>query len=170
MLRTERLNRIVRATKTELGFWSEGVSLQRDSGSTIADLAKNGAVARWRLARACKRTGDHLVALRRPHYRSAISRYYYSMYHAMRSVVYISHGGDDHEEHSKLPGHIPQDFPGHTWQTRLKDARLMRNAADYDPYPLPAKYWAVRASAMKGEARALLQETTAYLRTKGCAL
>ena len=168
-LHSARLNRVVKATKGEMDFWSEGVSLERDSGTTIAALAQDGAVARWRLARSCKRTADRLASLSKPHYRSAISRYYYSMYHAMRSVVYVSHGGDDHEEHSKLPGHVPSDFPDQTWQTRLKNARLTRNAADYDPYPVQAAYWAARARTMKAEATSLLAIAKAYLRTKGCA-
>jgi hypothetical protein len=92
------------------------------------------------------------------------------MYQAMRAAVYIAHGGDDHEEHSKLPSHVPTDFPEQDWQTRLKDARLVRNDADYDPYPVANRDWAKRAKTMKNEAEILLRLTRAYLNGKGCAL
>lgn len=36
ILPNNRLNRLVRATKEQINYWQEGVSLQNDSGETIA--------------------------------------------------------------------------------------------------------------------------------------
>ncbi|EON16037.1 hypothetical protein C265_29580 [Cupriavidus sp. GA3-3] len=59
------------------------------------------------------------------------------MYHAARAATYLSYGGDDHEEHSALPGKLPADFPSSDqWRNKLKNARYERNRADYDPYPI----------------------------------
>lgn len=170
-LSQDRLNRVVQAKKKELDGWAEGVSLERDSGQSVTDLVTLGAAERWRLAGDFGRTADLLMRSRPRRYRSAISRYYYCMYQAMRAAVYLAHGGDDHQEHSVLPGHVPNDFPEQEeWQTRLKDARFARNAADYEPFPKSAKDWASRADTMQRDANALLRSTRDYLRGKGCAV
>ncbi len=91
------------------------------------------------------------------------------MYHAMRAAAYLSYGGDDHESHSELPKKVPDDFPDQAlWKNDLKDARLARNAADYDPYPRGRKSWEARALAMKVRADNLIRETRTYLRGQGC--
>ncbi len=80
---------------------------------------------------------DRLMRARPPMCRVAVGRYYYGMYHAMRAVVYFHVTGDDHEQHSVLPRSMPADFPdADFWKNALKDARLRRNEADYDPYPM----------------------------------
>lgn len=93
---------------------------------------------------------DALV--KRSCYRLAISRGYYSMYHAIRAVVFYVTRGDENQEHSTLPKHIPADFPGGvSWETKLKNARLERNRADYDPYPQQDRAFEVMARQIVGE-------------------
>ena len=105
-------------------------------------------------------------------YRSAISRYYYAMYHAMRACVFISNSGDEHEEHSRLPLQVPSNFDpaGRDWQAKLKSARLDRNRADYEPYPKENNAWRKTALALQSDASELLKVARHYLRSKGCAL
>lgn len=155
--------------KSELEQWKEGVSLHLDSGQSIDNLMLRVALARWKLAAEHRRDANQLMRQSRVPYRSAISRYYYAMYHAMRAAAYVFHGGDDHESHSLLPSNVPGDFPNASlWRNELKDARLTRNAADYDPYPRSRNYWYARARTMKRRANRLVRETRAYLRGKGC--
>ncbi|MBI1927864.1 hypothetical protein HYR99_26945 [Candidatus Poribacteria bacterium] len=106
-----------------------------------------------------------------PLYRNAISRYYYSMYHAMRACVFVFHGGDDYQEHSKLQSHIPNDFPtGSNWKNILKNARELRNRADYEPYPKSNTTWKQYALSLKNDADLFLSSTRTYLQNKGCIL
>lgn len=166
-----RLIRVSKALKADLEMWREGVSLERDSGKAIGDLLKLVAQDRWRLAREQRRHANVMLRSPRPPYRSAISRYYYTMYHSMRACSYIFHEGDDHEEHAKLPANIPGDFPNKgAWQNRLKDARLLRNRADYDPYPTADRAWQGSAKKMRVEAAEMLSVAKVYLVGKGCTL
>lgn len=104
-----------------------------------------------------------------PMYRDALSRYYYSMYHAMRAVVFFVEDGDDFQGHSKLPGKTPDDFPQATlWQNALKDARTKRNAADYDPYPKSDRAHRPGASELQEKAQELEAISRAYLLNLGC--
>jgi hypothetical protein len=87
----------------------------------------------------------------------------------MRAVVFFSVGGDDHEKHSVLPDHVPSDFPAQAgWQNTLKNARLERNRADYEPYPDSDKGFESAARMVVSDAEALLPIASAYLRRKGC--
>lgn len=102
-------------------------------------------------------------------FRVATGRYYYAMYHAMRAVVYFQSSGDDHEQHSQLAGKTPADFPnGAYWQNELKDARLRRNEADYNPYPATDRDFINTARHMRREAHSLLSDANTYLHANGC--
>jgi hypothetical protein len=91
------------------------------------------------------------------------------MYHACRSVVFFVHGGDDHEQHSVLPGKLPNDMPGHAyWQNELKSARGWRNEADYDPFPSGNPHFRTIANNLSSTAPQLLQVCRTYLQNKGC--
>ena len=170
-LQPKRLLRVGKATHQLLQDWTEGVSLYRDSGLPIESLALRVASDRWVLAAAQRRDGNKLLGLSQPACRCSVSRYYYAMYHCMRAAAYVYHGGDDYQAHSKLPQHVPKDFPDcDDWANRLKNARLTRNAADYDPYPKSDKAWRRRASEIKSDADALLRVTREYLRERGCTL
>lgn len=145
--------------------------MYRDSGVSIRDLARGVAADRWVLARAQRRDGNKLLRLSQPACRCSVSRFYYAMYHCMRAAAYVYHGGDDYQAHSKLAQNVPEDFPDRdAWANRLKNARLTRNAADYDPYPRSDKAWHRKAAAIKTDADALLRVTREYLRGKGCPI
>ncbi len=171
VLSENRRNRLAKATQNQIEDWKEGVSLQNDSGLTISQLISNTAADRWRFAYENRHNANKLLRSRPPLYRSAISRYYYSMYHAMRACVFVNYQGDDYEQHSKLPQHIPDDFPSSPyWQNILKDARNVRNRADYEPYPKSNTAWKPNALQLKNETDLLLSTTRTYLRSKGCIL
>lgn len=171
VLPNNRLNRLARATNEQINGWREGVSIQNDSGQAIPDLLNKVAADRWNLAYEHRYNANRLLTSKPPLYRSAISRYYYSMYHAMRACVYLSHQGDDYEQHSKLPQSIPDDFPsGRKWQNILKDARDIRNRADYEPYPKSNLAWKPEALEIKKHADLCLPATRTYLQNKGCIL
>lgn len=89
----------------------------------------------------------------------------------MRAVVFLVTQGDDHEEHSKLPSNIPDDFPNKaTWANELKTARLTRNAADYDPYPTDSASWEAKSKDILKNAQSILSVAEAYLVGKGVTL
>ena len=171
VLSDNRQNRVAKGTQKQIEEWKEGVSLQNDSEQTISQLIGNAATDRWRFAYEHRQNANKLLASRPPLYRSAISRYYYSMYHAMRACVFISYQGDDYEQHGKLPHHIPDDFPsGHNWQNMLKNARDVRNRADYEPYPKLNTAWKPDALRLKEYATLFLSTTRTYLQNNGCTL
>jgi uncharacterized protein (UPF0332 family) len=170
ILKHQRLIHVGKAEKAAIALWREGVSLEADSGVNIDSLLLYVAADRWKLAAQHRQHGDKLISLASPLYRSAISRFYYSMYHAMRAAAFVFHRGDDYQDHSTLYVNIPKDFPNAgTWQNSLKDARLARNAADYDPYPRSERHWRQHATAIQGDAVSLLNASRIYLRSKGCA-
>lgn len=93
----------------------------------------------------------------------------YSMYHAMRAATFIFHTGDDHQEHKSLPANLPDDFPDKdAWANTLKKARLVRNSADYDPYPKQSRPWAKHAQTIRADANKLVRLARHYLSSKGC--
>ncbi|THV41993.1 HEPN domain-containing protein [Glycomyces buryatensis] len=164
------LARITQADKKTLEMFAEGVSLQTRSSRVISDLKHQVCADRIRFSASFLVSANKAFNSRPGQDRSAISRYYYSMYHAARAVVYFNHGGDDHEKHSVLPGKLPDDFPRSSyWQNELKDARLNRNSADYDPYPESRSHWHPLATALGVTAPAFLQIATQYLKQKGCS-
>ncbi|MEU9965131.1 HEPN domain-containing protein [Streptomyces malaysiensis] len=143
--------------------------LTHSTARSITDLQQQACLDRIELAKNFLIAGDKLMKARPALYRSAVSRYYYAMYHAARAVAYFYHGGDDHESHSKLPKAIPGDFADSAvWQNQLKDARSRRNEADYDPYPTDTHSWRRVAKDLQVKAPSLLSLADTYLKQKGC--
>jgi uncharacterized protein (UPF0332 family) len=106
----------------------------------VSQLIQQATSDRLLLAGEHLRAGDQLIFSNQ--YRAAISRHYYAMYHAARSIVYADFRGDDHERHNVLPRHLPTKLPGlGTREQQLTDARLLRNEADYDIYPFSMAEW-----------------------------
>jgi uncharacterized protein (UPF0332 family) len=164
----ETLLRVSKATRSIRNNWIEGVYLQSSTGRTLDELCDRATADRLALSRQFLKDGDTMMGTSPIPYRSVISRYYYAMYHTMRAVVYYQFGGDDHEQHSTLPGHTPADFPNAAiWQNALKDAREHRNAADYDPYPKTLSYWQAVAGQLSTQAHNLMPIARSYLRSKG---
>lgn len=151
--------------------WKEGASLVSDSGKSIEDLILIVAADRFRLADSFRGQGNKLLKVNAPVYRGAISRFYYAMYHAARACVFLHTKGDDHEAHSKLPTKLPPFLLSPVnWQTKLKDARLLRNRADYESYPKSDRAWKKDALLIGMEARDLLVDSKKFLISKGCVL
>lgn len=166
---SEVLLRVTGAKKNEADRWVEGVRLEKHSGRSIAELRQRAVLDRWRLADEFRRRGRRLMSRGTASNRDAVSRFYYAMYHATRAVVYLSYGGDDHDDHTKLPTQLPGDFPSvQAWQTHLKNARFARNGADYDPYPKSDAAWQDSAQELEGLARDYLKLTATYCGNHGC--
>lgn len=164
------LLRVGKASKKDLKLYGEAAHLTKLMSKTISQLCEQVCVDRLAMADRLVLTGNKLMRTRPVEYRSAVSRYYYAMYHSVRAVVYYVHGGDDHQEHSTLPTKLPQDFPNNNiWLNDLKDARSFRNDADYDPYPFADTAWKPVAMQLASRAPQLATEARLYLHKKGCA-
>ncbi|SRR6266404_4268270 len=169
ILPNERLLRVTQAKKAIVDIWKEGVLLESSSTQSVSQLVMLAATDRLKLALNHRRNANRHLSV--PLYRSAVSRYYYAMYHALRACVYLSHGGDDHQGHTELPQHIPDDFaPGQDWQTKMKNARVTRNRADYDPYPKADTAFRSDALSLKADTDQLIFLARQYLRGKGCTI
>jgi len=161
--------RVSKAKAKELKLWKEGVGLEQQLGQQFPALCARATKDRIELASHFLRTGKRLSKNNGPLNRSAISRFYYSMYHAARAVTFHQRHGDDHEKHSQLPMSIPDDFPQRAiWGNELKNARELRNAADYDPYPKSDASWFGDVQYLEQQATGLMKECVLYLRNKGC--
>ncbi|MFE7302585.1 HEPN domain-containing protein [Streptomyces sp. NPDC057579] len=132
----------------------------------VAQLMQQVVVDRLLLAGEHLRAGDHLLFSAQ--YRSAISRHYYAMYHAARSVVFAENRGDDYERHNVLPRNLPSNLPDQAArENELTDARLLRNQADYDAYPLNEIEWENDARTLAVTAANFLQSCESFASTKG---
>jgi hypothetical protein len=91
------------------------------------------------------------------------------MYHAARALSFFANQGDDHEAHGDLHKGIPDDFPDvEQWRNDLKDARLRRNEADYDPYPPTDADFRLLGLAAVVTTQGFLNAAEVYLRARGC--
>lgn len=143
--------------------------MEASLGRKLDELRDQTCADRLALAGTFLLAGDRLLRLRPPEYRSAISRYYYAMFHCMRAAVYYDNDGDDHQKHEVLAQHTPADFPDSAvWQNRLKDARGIRNDADYDAYPKQHSEFRQSALNLRAQATAMIPLVHAYLVSKGC--
>lgn len=165
----QQLLRISKASQKGLTAFRDGVYITSVTTRTIDDLRDQACADRLRLAEDFAQVGDRLMRARPSQYRSAIGRYYYSMYHSMRAAVFYMYDGDDHQRHDALPGHTPSDFPSAAlWENRLKNARGHRNDADYDPYPAYGGEFRQPALDLQAQAHALSPLVRTYLQGKGC--
>lgn len=132
----------------------------------LAQLIKQVASDRLQLAGEHLRAGDQLIfALQ---FRSAISRHYYGMYHAARSIVFAEIQGDDYQKHADLPSHLPPGLPNvSVREQQLVDARLLRNEADYDPYPSMLSDWEADARKLAVTAADFVQACEDFALTNG---
>jgi uncharacterized protein (UPF0332 family) len=132
----------------------------------VAQLIPQITSDRLRLAGENLRTGDQLILTNQ--FRFAISRYYYAMYHAARSIVFAEIKGDDHQAHSELPRHLPPGMPNISARAQeLISARLLRNEADYDPYPSAATEWQQDAQRIAITAPNFVQACEDFALTNG---
>jgi uncharacterized protein (UPF0332 family) len=153
-----------------LGDLRSGVALVARTGLSIDELIARATRDRLQLARFHQRHAERLLNHSPPMYRDAVSRGYYALYHTFRATVFFMNSGDDFENHTILPNHLPSDFPDvDIWKNNLKSARLERNRADYDPAP-GAYSDATRrlaAQTIANDAARAIPLARAFLRSKG---
>lgn len=167
----KRIVRVSKASTELISNWREGVSIEADSGHLISEVCLSAAAARLRLAYEMARAANTCMNCVPALPRSAISRFYYAMYHSLRASAFVFHKGDDYEKHSKLPGGLPEDFPDKArWANQLKSAKEYRNRADYDPQPSGTRAWQPIAETLRDDAKELLPIARRYLKDKGCIL
>ena len=145
-----------------------GASLVERTGYDVVALVAKVSLDRVALGAALHRQARATLHGSPRSFRNAISRGYYAMYQTFRGVVFYVNRGDDFEAHSKLSQHLPKDFPqvGY-WANALKDARLERNRADYEPYPRSDTAFAASAATIYKNSHQLRIAARAYLRGKG---
>lgn len=159
---------ISKGVKERLDTLAAGERLINATGYSIDKLRRKTVEDRLQLAKAILKGAESAYNSSTPSYRSAVSRAYYSMYHTIRALSFYVNGGDDHQDHSKLPAKIPDDFPSRAqWENDLKHARFQRNRADYDPYPRNDRRFQGDAKHLIALARNLTPEVRKYLRGKG---
>lgn len=134
--------------------------------SVVAPLFANVVADRLALA------GEHMVAggqlLLDEQFRSSISRHYYGMYHAARSIVFAVTKGDDFKNHEILARNLPGSLPDVSQlELNLTLARLLRNQADYDPYPTSPGDWATDARALAATAAEFCEACDTFATTNG---
>ena len=162
---------ISKGTKATLKNFETGIHFKNICNQEIAELKVIVTIDRYRLAQAMHKAAQRSLLESKKQYRSSISRSYYSMYHAARSVIFLDFGGDDNEAHTKLPSHLPTSFPDRLeWENEIKLARFERNRADYDPYPCDDQLFKDRAQYMLNESDIFLGKSGLYLCALGCPL
>ena len=165
----QRLLRVSKLTSRDLALVREGPSLEVALTRPLADIVDQVVSDRLHLAEQFLDMADRMSRSRSDLARPAIARYYYAMYHAMRAVSYSALPGDDHESHSTLfQKGVPSDYPdAATARNALKDARLLRNEADYDPYPQNTSYFRQQMKQLSPIAVAFVATARKYLSSKG---
>lgn len=159
---------VSKGTKDRMDTLANGVSITERTGYSIEKLRAKAIDDRLKLARSILKDAEQAIQMKEPSFRTVTSRAYYAMYHSFRALSYFSFRGDDKQEHSDLPGSIPRDFPGRSrWENKLKQARLERNRADYDPYPKNDKHFETIARDLVQCAQDLVPLVRQYLRGKG---
>lgn len=132
----------------------------------LPDLIRQAASDRLSLASWHLHCGDGLLLTGT--FRASIGRHYYAMYHGARAIVYATHQGDDFEKHAVLPRNLPTSLPDRgVRELELTDARLLRNQADYDPYPVSEHDWEAEARQLATTAAAFVQGCEDFALTNG---
>lgn len=159
------------SAKVTVGHLRRGGEIERQFASRIDQLVLSVCSDRYRLAAQFLKSAKKMHLMQPAHYRAAISRAYYAMYHAARAVTYLEHGGDDHEAHTTLSQNLPTNFPNFlNWRNSLREARLLRNKADYDPYPRTDRSFSSECGDLIDEATDFLKICGQYLRARGCTI
>jgi uncharacterized protein (UPF0332 family) len=140
------------------------VSIGRSFSTT--NLMRQVVSDRLELAGNHLRTADTLA--QSTLYRSAISRYYYAMYHAARAICFGYYKGDNYQRHGVLPNNLPPTLSNASrWKNELDDARLVRNMADYDLYPRATSDWKSDSMALAVSASEFLIECEEFAMNVG---
>ena len=161
--REDELLKLLKCTKNDIARMKNGVRLEGLLGQTLDILILQGAADRYALANNFLASAKKLNNSRPGLFRDSISRSYYAMYHAARAAAYLNVGGDDHEHHNKVASFLP-NTPTNlaVWQNKLNTARLLRNEADYDPYPPLQRQFARLSKTQYTTATDFLREVGNY--------
>jgi uncharacterized protein (UPF0332 family) len=166
----ETLHSLSKFKKRKIDDMKYGVWLAVLHGRPIQELTDQIVRDRINLARYCMKTANYSFLVGKQ-YRLATARSYYAFYHAARAVTYYSFGGDDHEDHSALHKNLPPDMADRDdWANALSASRLLRNEADYEPYPAGDAPFKTKASKSLQDAKDFLAHVVSYLRGKGCPI
>jgi uncharacterized protein (UPF0332 family) len=165
----QRLQRITKLDKKTASIMSEGIGHESALARSLADAMAQTVADRLRMADDFLAMAEVLMRSRHDMARPAIARYYYAMYHAMRAAAYQHHKGDDFESHSALSSKgVPPDYPHSAVASNdLRNARLLRNEADYDQYPADNKYFKTQARSLRPVAIQFVAIARQYVTTKG---
>lgn len=164
-----RLQRVSKAPSRTLELWKEGVTIEAALSRPLDDVMAQTVADRLDLADDFIAMAERLMRSRFDMSRPAIARYYYAMYHSMRAASFQSLGGDDHEQHTVLSQKgVPNDYPNPSLASNeLKNARLLRNEADYEQYPKASSYFKAAAKDLRPVALAFVQSSRHYVTSKG---
>lgn len=165
----ERLHRVTKLSNKVVVVLREGVSLEADLSRPLADVMAQTVADRLDLADEFLAMAQALLRSRTDLSRAAIARFYYAMYHSMRAASYQHFEGDDYEAHAVLSSKgVPPDYPSQALASNeLKDARILRNEADYDQYPLNRGYFKTQAKALQPVAANFVGAARRYVTSKG---
>ena len=155
--------------KNQINHMQNGVRLAGLAAAPLEDLLRRASSARLRLARRFLRSSRYLMSHRPVLYRDVVSRAYYSIYHSARAVSFLTYPGDDCEEHDKVATGLPPDLPDvEVWRNKIKDARLKRNEADYEPFMVSDPQFKQASATTLSAATDFIVVCSTYLRSKGC--
>ena len=94
--RAQDLLLVSKSHKKTIDLWKAGASLEERTGYAIDVLRSKAAIDRIELSQKLRLAANAAARGSNPSFRSATSRAYYSMYHALRATAFFVHGGDDH--------------------------------------------------------------------------
>ena len=136
------------------------------------DAATALPARRWfRLAQQHLRVARHFATNQRS-WRVAVSRAYYAVYSASKSVRFFSKGrvGLDVADHKQV-NDLPDDFPNVAiWSNFTTELRRDRNLADYDPWQHVRRSLTYEPTDAAQRAQEFLHECRHYLGTRGLVL
>lgn len=170
-VRHTELQVLTKLRKGQISQLKNGVRIAALCADTIENLVLAAASDRYQLGKRFFSEANRLLRSRPAMERSSISRSYYGMYHVARALAFLATGGDDNEAHSDLHKGLPEDFPDvDKWRNALKEARLLRNEVDYDPYVEGQYDLGMVGRTQLANVGSFLREAEFYLRARGCAI
>lgn len=157
--------------KSQIDLLKNGVRLVGVAGRPIDDLLRDASTARFRLAKRFLRSAVRLKSQRPALNRDVVSRAYYAIYHSARAVSFLTQPGDDYEAHDKVANGLPTDLPDvENWRNKIKDARLKRNEADYEPFMASDPNFRNASTSILKTAVDFTNACSSYLKAQGCQL
>jgi uncharacterized protein (UPF0332 family) len=165
------LLKLQKFNKNQINLLQNGVRLVGVAGRPIEDLLRDASSARFKLAKSFLRSSNRLISHKPALHRDVVSRAYYAIYHSARAVSFLTHPGDDYEHHDKVASGLPSDLSNvEVWRNKIKDARLKRNEADYEPFLSSDPTFRKASLATNKLAVEFVGVCAIYLKGKGCRI